>query len=162
MKRISEKSKKYIKRLGEILKKYSKKIGEFGKKSYDIIFKKASKILKKIVKMESKSKSKSKSIKKKKYQKRQKMYQKGGVVGEVVGAATTVARSVGNELLKMCPYNSGGTGGGIDTLAQDLVGVVWKTGCSAGHGLLTTDSLLSLPGNLGTAYRETGAPGVDL
>jgi hypothetical protein len=158
MTRLSKKTENYTKRFGKIMKKYSKKIVQFSKKSYDLIFKKASAILKKIVKMESKKKS---THKKKKNT--PKYLQKGGLAGEIVGAVSSVAHGIGSKLVStMCPYNSGGTGGDIGTLAKDLVGVVSKTGCSAGHGLLTTDALLSLPGNLGTAYRETGAPGADL
>ncbi len=156
MVQLTKKSKKYIQQFSKIMKKYAKKIMKFSKNSYDAILKKSSKILRKIVKMESKSHSKKKK-------KNTKYLQKGGVVGDVVSATSTVARTIGTTLTRtMCPYNSGGTGGGIDTLAKDLVGIMMKTGCSAGQGLLTTDALLSLPGNLGTAYREPGAPGADL
>lgn len=86
----------------------------------------------------------------------------GGVAGEILSGVETVTQDVANALMELCGRSSGGTGGDIGTLAQDLIGTVENISCATGQGLNLMDNLLELPANLGTAYRDPGSPGANL
>jgi hypothetical protein len=144
-------------KLIKLLKKFGKSTVKITSQTYHTIIKKVSGILHKLQpnhQRYKKNKKKNKKIHHKQHG--------GNALGTVITGVEDVTQGIADALMKMCPYNSGGTGGDIGTLAEDLVGVVLKIGCAAGNGLNTIDSLLELPANLGTAYREPGAPGANL
>jgi hypothetical protein len=145
---------KYYGKLIEFLKKISKSTIKISKKTYHLFIQKVSIIIHKLQSLSPKKTRKSK--------KQKQMQKGGGVAGEVLTGVEDVTQGIADVLMKTCSYNSGGTGGDIGTLAEDLVGVVLKISSSVGNGLNTIDSLLELPGNLGTAYRDPGAPGANL
>lgn len=86
----------------------------------------------------------------------------GGVGGEILSGVETVTQEVANALMDLCGKSSGSTSGSIGTLAQDLIGTVFNISCATGQGLNLVDNLLELPANLGTAYKDPGAPGANL
>ena len=121
--------------------------------------------IKKVMKMQGKSgKNTNKKTTKKANKKTGKTRKQrgGGVAGEIISGVETVTQDVANALMALCGRSSGGTGGDIGTLAQDLIGTVENISCATGQGLNLMDSLLELPANLGTAYRDPGAPGASL
>jgi hypothetical protein len=119
--------------------------------------------IKKVMKPHAKGRKKIDKNPKKKTGKKKTIKQRGGgVAGEILTGVETVTQDVANALMALCGKSSGGTGGDIGTLAQDLIGTVENISCATGQGLNLMDNLLELPANLGTAYRDPGAPGASL
>ena len=58
-------------------------------------------------------------------------------------------------------WNSGGPGGSLGTLADDIIGTIIYTINSVVNAVGVVEDIIELPADMGTAFTETNAPNPD-